>query len=703
LTPIFGNLTHNDRSRIDELLSSETEEVGLYTLKITSSMETNANPSPSVSLTENKSRESIAVIGGGPGAMFFCHAIESKRKELLLKGQDASGFPVVTCFERAPGPGGVWRNDRKHESVDDEHIEDTNVVDSFFVEEKKDDDYPPVVHQMTKKIDEMFDARTQDGISLNQGNKTPNMYSALWTNGPKEGFEFSDYTFLDHFGDVQMPTFLPRKHVLDYILARCTAKCPNFFEKYFSFRTSVVNVSYEKQRENEEISEHSTNHKFRVHTRNENTGIEEINIFDKCIWAGGNNGLPYMPTKMLNLFKNGGFEGSLVHSSDTTNFKKDVENKRVLIIGGGFSAEDLALMAIKEGASRIFCTYRGSDEKEMSWTTRWPYDKVEVYKETTVVNVENSTITIQECERDEIGCEYYRLCDAKKTVLKDIDTVIFCTGYSPNANMLDKVFKGVIDDDDDCESDDGGFKMPKGWNMNKDEELETLLGRSHVKPSKIVYPCIDFENCSTNLYRGCILKKNPNMMFMVRDFSSIPLMEADITAWMLASFVTGQKALPSSEEMDDEMDRITLECMENISVRYKMDSRFNKAITKVYDSDGFNEKQNEVWNASEEEDQVYQIKLLGRMMNDGGYPYSYISEDGTSFSEIGNKIVRLNSILSREIMNEIKYDEHHGNSPGWMTFRDYPNAEKYVSVFTGIKSCRLPKPWFELDENDKLW
>jgi cation diffusion facilitator CzcD-associated flavoprotein CzcO len=39
----------------------------------------------------------------------------------------------------------------------------------------------------------------------------------------------------------------------------------------------------------------------------------------------------------------------IVHSSDTANFKSDVENKNILIIGGGLSAEDLALMAIKEG------------------------------------------------------------------------------------------------------------------------------------------------------------------------------------------------------------------------------------------------------------------------------------------------------------------------------------------------------------------
>ena len=44
------------------------------------------------------------------------------------------------------------------------------------------------------------------------------------------------------------------------------------------------------------------------------------------------------------------------------------------------------------------------------------------------------------------------------------------------------------------------------------------------------------------------------------------------------------------------------------------------------------------------------------------------------------------------------------DNPGWMTFRDVPDVDKrYASLHSGTKACRLPKPWFELDENDKLW
>jgi cation diffusion facilitator CzcD-associated flavoprotein CzcO len=61
---------------------------------------------------------SVAIIGCGPGGMFFCHALERKRKELLDRGELIDHLPNVTVFERASGPGGVWRSDRNHNFSD---------------------------------------------------------------------------------------------------------------------------------------------------------------------------------------------------------------------------------------------------------------------------------------------------------------------------------------------------------------------------------------------------------------------------------------------------------------------------------------------------------------------------------------------------------------------------------------------------------
>ena len=58
--------------------------------------------------------DSVAVIGCGPGGMFFCHALQRKRKELLERGELIDHLPRVTVFERASSPGGVWRSDRNN-------------------------------------------------------------------------------------------------------------------------------------------------------------------------------------------------------------------------------------------------------------------------------------------------------------------------------------------------------------------------------------------------------------------------------------------------------------------------------------------------------------------------------------------------------------------------------------------------------------
>ena len=73
-------------------------------------------------------------------------------------------LPVVTCFERNSGPGGVWRS-----------AEDDN-----------------------------------DGGANGSGTQ---MYEGLWINGSKEQLEYYDYTFDDHFG-CAMPAYIPRAQVL---------------------------------------------------------------------------------------------------------------------------------------------------------------------------------------------------------------------------------------------------------------------------------------------------------------------------------------------------------------------------------------------------------------------------------------------------------------------------------------------------------
>ena len=107
--------------------------------------------------------------------MSFLHTIATKRKQMKEAG-DAKGLmnlPRVTVFEKASAPGGVWRNIQN------------------------------------------------DADGKDRSNGSTNMYEGLWINAHKDGMEFFDYTFKDHFKTPQ-PVYLPRQQILEYVLARVT-------------------------------------------------------------------------------------------------------------------------------------------------------------------------------------------------------------------------------------------------------------------------------------------------------------------------------------------------------------------------------------------------------------------------------------------------------------------------------------------------
>ena len=372
-------------------------------------------PRSSSSSTTNSNihTNTICVIGGGPGALFFCHALETQKQALIHTRCGGSyaqfcqrypAWPSVTCYERASGPGGVWRSDRSHEHADPhkEHERNSNSnsvtndpSSDTSMENTKEEETDTVgtatttltpassSSSLTNIITAEVEVETEEvktkkpkteealvsaaaaaaaaTTTLAAASQSTNMYSALWTNGSKEAYEFSDYTFVDHFGrDIatKLPTYLPRTLVLDYMIGRCTRKCPKFFDTYnFTYQTTVMKVNYlhdDKNNDDDGRDPSSDGGKFQIMIRDCTTGQISHVLYDRCLWAGGLEGTPHMPPNIVQLFETAGTMNTkkkirLVHSSDTSNFKHDVENKNVLIIGGGLSAEDLILMAIKEG------------------------------------------------------------------------------------------------------------------------------------------------------------------------------------------------------------------------------------------------------------------------------------------------------------------------------------------------------------------
>jgi thioredoxin reductase len=516
-------------------------------------------------------------------------------------------------------------------------------------------------------------------LCIHHSHFTPYTDEALWTNGPKESIEFFDYPFDEFFSNHKLPVYLPRQPVLEYMMGRCTKNCPDFFKKYMKFNTCVVSVKYL-----------DTSGKFEVVTKHVLTQEQDTTYYDKCIWSAGENGRPMMPNFLINLFRDGGFKGRMIHSSDTSDFANDVKDKRILLIGGSYSAEDLALMAIKVGVEKVYVSTRQSakadeDGDVISWTSAWPYDKVKVLEEQIPVAVTENGNCIQFSKTEWVFPNKYVPSKGIETELRDIDTIIFCTGYLPNFEMLDELLREAVKKDPNLT-----LNVPKDWKMSPNK-LTDILGE--VEPGDVRW-CNSFVSYP-GVYRGMSIA-NPNMMFILSDVSS-PLCGIDVSAWLLLRFITGTREIPSTEEMWKQNEADALLELDNPVVRYRMDHNYFKAYEEHWvaapeiKQELMQKLYEEAYEEHDDTDDVIYYRFVARMMQEADYPVDFGSYD--KLSEKAKTIIHY---------NELSYYHRHsldGSEP-WRTFRDYTDGEKFRSIFTGTPSVSLKQKWLDIDAAD---
>lgn len=618
----------------------------------------------------------VAIIGAGPGGMFFCHALETMKQKLMDEGDEAAvaNLPIVTCFERADGPGGVWRSTRTFAAATaDSEEKKTSDVSPRSAASYTYDEPATTTTNMCKLLKSCMLAvhETFDRLTLIM--LPPNIIyvdEALWTNGPKEAIEFYDYHFDQHF-DYPLPVYMPRQPVLDYMIGRITRKCPDFFEKYMKFNTSVEYVTYM-----EETS------KFEVVTRDMISGEEVTQQFDKCIWAGGENGRPKMPQAMLDMFHDGNFHGKIVHSSDTSDFENDVRGKRVLLIGGGYSAEDLALMAVKCGVEKVYISSR-QHENVISWTGAWPGNKVEVLEAQTPVGVTEDGNCIQFAKTWWQWPDKYLPYNKVETEIRDIDTIIMCTGYQPNFQMLDESLREAVK-----KTAERKVPVRSDWKM-KPNKVTELLGDMEVGDVRWINSVVGYPG----LYRGLSID-NPNMMFIVTSVDN-PLFGIDVDSWLLLRFITGLNKIPSAEEMWKQNEDDAWRQMDNIYLRYCMDSAYCKAYDAMHYKDPA--CRDLLWGSYKEaKSKHYEIyyRILARSIQEAEYPVSYGSYD--ELNEIVQTLIKYGT-MSYYARYNLRPDDKDSE---WKTFRDCSNSDKFRSVFTGAKSVPLKQRWLDIDAND---
>ncbi len=275
----------------------------------------------------------VCIIGAGPSGLAQLRAFKSAEE----KGAE---IPEIVCYEKQPDWGGLWR----------------------------------------------FTWRT--GVDEHGNQCHGSMYRYLWSNGPKEGLEFADYTFESHFGK-PIASYPPRAVLFDYIEGRVKKAG---VRDWIEFDTIVRNVR-------------AVDGGFEVTARNEISDTETISVFDHVIVATGHFSVPNVPHYP-------GFEtfnGRILHAHDFRD-AREFENKDILILGTSYSAEDIGSQCWKYGCKSVTVAHR---------TAPMGYDWPDNWQEVPALEkVEGKTAFF------------------KDGTSKDVDAIILCTGYKHHFPFL---------------------------------------------------------------------------------------------------------------------------------------------------------------------------------------------------------------------------------------------------------------------------
>ena len=270
----------------------------------------------------------VAVIGAGPSGLAQLRAFQSAK----VGGAEV---PEIVCYEKQDDWGGLWN----------------------YTWRTGLDEYGEPVHC--------------------------SMYRYLWSNGPKEGLEFADYSFEEHFGK-QIASYPPREVLFDYIEGRVKKAG---VRDSIRFRTPVRRVDFD-----------DSTGLFAVTAHDLASDTESSESFDHVVVASGHFSTPNVP-HFDGLDR---FNGRVLHAHD---FRDAVEfkDKDILIVGTSYSAEDIGSQCWKYGCKSVTVSHR---------TAAMGYDWPDNWKEVPLL-------------QKVVG----NTCTFKDGSTADVDAIILCTGY----------------------------------------------------------------------------------------------------------------------------------------------------------------------------------------------------------------------------------------------------------------------------------
>ncbi|KAI8972291.1 hypothetical protein BDB01DRAFT_854691 [Pilobolus umbonatus] len=224
-------------------------------------------------------------------------------------------------------------------------------------------------------------------LQADVGTHSP-IYEHLHTNLPNSVMCFRDIPF-----PKETPYFPSHRHVLDYLVDVAHKKQ---LYPHIRFAHRVDCVDYIDTR-------------WRVTATHLNTKETSIDEYDAIVVATGHYTVPYVPDipGLSDIKKH----VQLMHSRD---YRKpdSFSEKTVLVIGGGSSSTDI-VREIAPIASKVYQSIRGQSELIRQAVQRYP-ENVEVMRVVKQFSMQGSKMTVE-------------FEDGKQ--IKDIDTVVFGTGY----------------------------------------------------------------------------------------------------------------------------------------------------------------------------------------------------------------------------------------------------------------------------------
>ena len=218
-------------------------------------------------------------------------------------------------------------------------------------------------------------------------------YENLWINGPKEAFELPIYKFGE-----DVPSFFPRPGMSKYVLG---------FMDHFDLRKHIKcgcrvdNVAFNEEKK-----------LFTVSWKNLETGADEHKEYNYVIVATGHFHCP----RPASFPGEENYEGKMFHSKY---FRNEVQFKdqKILVVGGSYSSEDVALQCYKFQATKVTIVNR----RKMGF--KWP------------IGVEEKPFT-----------EIKLMGPGKKVTFTDgtedeFDVVVKSTGYLHTFPFLDEAIR----------------------------------------------------------------------------------------------------------------------------------------------------------------------------------------------------------------------------------------------------------------------